>query len=106
MGGAAPAGAPLLVLRVVSMVMAGRLQNIPGGPPFWMAFDVSYRTLLFVAGLAVIGMVGLSLLELLVALIQAYVFTMLTCVFISTYQHGGHEHGHGEPETVHATHGH
>jgi predicted permease len=50
---AAAAGVALLVLRIVSVVMAGRLQQIPGGPPFWMTLDVSYRTLLFVAGLAV-----------------------------------------------------
>jgi len=52
---AAAAGVALLILRVVSIVMAGRLQDIPGGPPFWMTFDVSYRTLLFLAGLAVAG---------------------------------------------------
>ncbi len=52
---AAAAGVALLILRVVSVVVAGRLQNIPGGPPFWMTFGVSYRTLLFVAGLAVAG---------------------------------------------------
>jgi putative ABC transport system permease protein len=52
---AAAAGAALLILRVVSVVVAGRLQNIPGGPPFWMTFGVSYRTLLFVAGLALAG---------------------------------------------------
>jgi putative ABC transport system permease protein len=52
---AAAAGVALLILRVVSVVMAGRLQAIPGGPPFWMTLDVSYRTLLFVAGLAVTG---------------------------------------------------
>ena len=52
---AAAAGAALLLLRVVSVVVAGRLQNIPGGPPFWMTFGVSYRTLLFVAGLALAG---------------------------------------------------
>ena len=52
---AAAAGVALLILRVVSVVVAGRLQNIPGGPPFWMTFDISYRTLLFVAGLAVAG---------------------------------------------------
>jgi predicted permease len=51
----AAAAVALLVLRVVSIVAAGRLQNIPGGPPFWMTFGVSYRTLLFVAGLAVAG---------------------------------------------------
>ncbi len=47
------AGVALLILRVVSVVVATRLQQIPGGPPFWMMFDISYRTLLFVAGLAV-----------------------------------------------------
>ncbi len=52
---AAAAGGALLILRVVSVVVAGRLQQIPGGPPFWMTFSVSYRTLLFVAGLAVAG---------------------------------------------------
>ncbi len=52
---AAAAGVALLILRVVSVVVAGRLQNMPGGPPFWMTFDVSYRTLLFVAILALAG---------------------------------------------------
>jgi putative ABC transport system permease protein len=52
---AAAAGAALLILRVASVVMAGRLQAIPGGPPFWMTVDVSYRTLLFVAVLALAG---------------------------------------------------
>jgi putative ABC transport system permease protein len=52
---AAAAGVALLVLRVVSVVVAERLQNIPGGPPFWMTFGVSYRTLLFVAVLALAG---------------------------------------------------
>jgi predicted permease len=52
---AAAAGVALLLLRVVSVVVEGRLQNIPGGPPFWMTFGVSYRTLLFVAVLALAG---------------------------------------------------
>jgi predicted permease len=52
---AAAAGVALLVLRVVSVVVAGRLQTVPGGPPFWMTFFVSYRTLLFIAGLALVG---------------------------------------------------
>ena len=51
----AAAGVALLVLRVVSVVVAGRLQEIPGGPPFWLSFGVSFRTFLFVAGLAVVG---------------------------------------------------
>ena len=52
---AAAAAVALMLVRVVSIVAAGRLQEIPGGPPFWMTFGVSYRTLLFVAGLAVAG---------------------------------------------------
>ena len=52
---AAAGGAALMILRVASVVVAERLQNIPGGPPFWMTVDMSYRTLLFVAILAVAG---------------------------------------------------
>ena len=52
---AAAAGVAVLILRVVTVLMAGRLQSIPGGPPFWMTFGVSYRTFLFVAGLALAG---------------------------------------------------
>ncbi len=52
---AAAAGVALLILRVVLVVVAERLQNIPGGPPFWMTLDISYRTLFFVAALAVAG---------------------------------------------------
>jgi putative ABC transport system permease protein len=64
---AAAAGVALLILRVVSVVVAGRLQQIPGGPPFWMTFDISYRTLLFVAGLAVAGAVVSGLVPALQA---------------------------------------
>ncbi len=52
---AAAAVVALAILHIVSIVMADRLQSIPGGPPFWMTFGVSYRTLLFVVGLAVAG---------------------------------------------------
>jgi predicted permease len=52
---AAAAGVALLILRVVWSVVALRVRDIPGGPPFWLTFGISYRTLLFVAGLAVAG---------------------------------------------------
>jgi putative ABC transport system permease protein len=52
---AAAGAVALVVLRIVSMVVAGRLQNVPGGPPFWMTFDISYRTILFVGLLALAG---------------------------------------------------
>lgn len=51
----AAAAVAALVVHAFSVVVAGRLQNVSGGPPFWMTFGVSYRTLLFVAGLAVVG---------------------------------------------------
>ena len=59
---AAAAAVALVIVRIVSVVIEGRLQNIPGGPPFWMTFDTSYRTFLFVvvltiAGAAVAGLV-------------------------------------------------
>jgi predicted permease len=57
----------LLILHVVSIVMAGRLQDIPGGPPFWMSFDVSFRTILFVALLAVAGAIVSGLVPALQA---------------------------------------
>jgi putative ABC transport system permease protein len=52
---AAAGGTALLLLRVVSTVIAGHLQEIPGGPPFWITFGVSQRTVLFVAVLALAG---------------------------------------------------
>jgi predicted permease len=48
----AAAAVALLILRVVFNVAAGRLQDVAGGLPFWMTFGISYRTFLFVAGLA------------------------------------------------------
>ena len=52
---AAAAAVALLILRVVAVLVAGHLLNVPGGLPFWLTFGVSYRTLLFVAGLALAG---------------------------------------------------
>ncbi len=50
---------------------------------------------------SVLGMVALSLLELFVAFLQAYVFTFLTALFVGMAlehaEHAAHEsHGHGE----------
>jgi len=52
---AAAAGVALLIVRVVSVVAAERMQSMPGGPPFWMSFGVSYRTLIFAGILALAG---------------------------------------------------
>jgi F-type H+-transporting ATPase subunit a len=56
--------------------------------------------LTFVAGAFIPVMIGFSLfinvLELLVAFIQAYIFTMLTSVFVGIATAGHDDHGHDE----------
>jgi len=64
---AAAGGVAVLGLRVALVVAAERLQNVPGGPPFWMSFEVSARTLLFVAVLAGVAAVISGLIPALQA---------------------------------------
>ncbi|HWM93618.1 MAG TPA: F0F1 ATP synthase subunit A [Thermoanaerobaculia bacterium] len=49
---------------------------------------------------AVAGSVAITMLEIFVAFLQAFIFTFLTCLFIGqsiVFHHGDeHEHGHGE----------
>jgi len=56
--------------------------------------------------LSVAFTLGIMVLEFLVALIQAYVFTLLTAVFIGqaleSHSHHDHAHDHGAPHTDHA----
>jgi len=47
-----------------------------------------------VAGISILGAAGINFLELLVAFIQAYIFTFLTCLFLG--QLVVHEHDHEE----------
>jgi predicted permease len=51
----ASAAAALVVVRVVSVIVGERLQSMPGGPPFWMTFGVSAKTMAFVAALALVA---------------------------------------------------
>ncbi|MCX6640826.1 MAG: F0F1 ATP synthase subunit A [bacterium] len=44
----------------------------------------------FVAPVAILGAVAISMLELFVAVLQAYIFTMLSSLFIGSAIHGGH----------------
>jgi F-type H+-transporting ATPase subunit a len=48
----------------------------------------------------------LLLLGLLTSFVQAMVFTILTCVYLSLVTHPEHESGHGEEEPQPATHSH
>lgn len=55
----------------------------------FIADSASYGALWYaVTPLSIAGQVGLGLLELLVAVLQAYVFSLLTCVFIGASLHG------------------
>ncbi len=58
---------------------------------------------------SVLAGAALGLLETLVAFIQAYIFTFLTVMFISMFQHHDHDHDHGHDHDHahdHAHHGH
>ena len=59
----------------------------------------------------ILGAVAINMLEILVALIQAYIFTFLTCLFLGQLvvheheEHDEHEHGEHGHETAHASGG-
>lgn len=62
----------------------------------------------FITLTSVLGVVALSLLELFVAFLQAYVFVFLTALFVGMglahaehVAHEEHEHGHGHAEPAH-----
>jgi len=52
----------------------------------------------------VLGSVAINLLELFVALLQAFIFTMLTAVFIGQAVHAHGEHGEEHGTEGAATH--
>ncbi|MFG0282971.1 MAG: F0F1 ATP synthase subunit A [Phycisphaerales bacterium JB039] len=65
----------------------------------WGLIDKTQNTLVGVAGFTVIGVlagagaIGIFLLEIFVAFLQAFIFMFLTAVFTSLYEHHGeHEH--------------
>ncbi len=55
-----------------------------------------------VAVLPILGAAGINMLELLVAFIQAYIFTFLTCLFLGQLVVHEHEEHHDEAEHDHA----
>jgi F-type H+-transporting ATPase subunit a len=69
------------------------------------AFESSIGMGIFIAIPAVAGSVAITMLEIFVAFLQAFIFTFLTCLFIGqsiVFHHGDeHEHGHGEAAAHH-----
>ena len=51
---------------------------------------MNLESLSLLAPLAILGIVGVYGLEILVAIIQAYVFTILTCVYLKDALHPSH----------------
>ena len=52
----------------------------------------------FVVPIALAGSLAISLLEVFVAFLQAYIFTFLTILFMAGFLHHDDEHGHLTPE--------
>ena len=50
----------------------------------------AFAAVIWIAPLAILGIVGVYGLEILVAIIQAYVFTILTCVYLKDALHPSH----------------
>ncbi|WP_226782873.1 F0F1 ATP synthase subunit A [Oceaniglobus trochenteri] len=63
--------------------------NIMAGHAVLKVF-AGFAAVTAVAPIAIAGMVGVYALEVLVAFIQAYVFTILTCVYLKDALHPGH----------------
>ena len=71
---------------------------------FWIAQGFGILIKGPITLISVLGGLGIMLLELFVAFMQAFVFMFLTTVFIALMDHHDHEHGH-DHEHAHA-HGH
>ena len=63
--------------------------NIMAGHAVIKVF-AAFAAIAWIAPLAVLGIVGVYALEVMVCIIQAYVFTILTCVYLKDALHPGH----------------
>lgn len=64
--------------------------NVMAGHAVIEVFAVFVGMSLFIAPLALVGIVGMFAMDVLVAFIQAYVFTILTCVYLKDALHPAH----------------
>lgn len=86
----------VLAMRLFGTMMAGHLVIAAFIGLIFMALEVS-RGMAFGVELAVIlGGIVLTLLELFICFLQAFIFTFLTVLFISLVAHDHHEHEHAE----------
>jgi F-type H+-transporting ATPase subunit a len=64
--------------------------NVMAGHAVIEVFAVFVGVSLFIAPLAMVGIVAMFAMDVLVAFIQAYVFTILTCVYLKDALHPAH----------------
>ncbi len=63
--------------------------NVMAGHAVLKVF-AAFAAIVWVAPLSIVGIIAIYGLEVLVAVIQAYVFTMLTCVYLKDALHPAH----------------
>jgi F-type H+-transporting ATPase subunit a len=77
-----------LSVRLFANMLAGHITlKVFGGFVTMLLASGAWAAL---APLPLAGVVAISALELLVAVLQAYVFTILTCVYLNDAIHPGH----------------
>jgi F-type H+-transporting ATPase subunit a len=77
-----------LAVRLFANMLAGH--TVLGTLLFFIALPTSFGLGAFVAGASVVGSVALSMLELFVAFLQAYIFALLATFFIGMSVHQEH----------------
>ncbi|GMV96921.1 MAG: F0F1 ATP synthase subunit A [Phycisphaerae bacterium] len=85
-----------LSVRLFANMMAGHILLAVLLGFIGSAMSISLFTGFGVAVPVVLGSVAITLLELFVAFLQAFIFTFLSCVFIGQAVNPSHEEGHGE----------
>ncbi|MEM6473869.1 MAG: F0F1 ATP synthase subunit A [Planctomycetota bacterium] len=87
----------VLAMRLFGTMMAGHLVVAAIVGLVFSAASVSHLLGYGVGVAVVIGCTVLTLLELFICMLQAFIFTFLTVLFISTvaHHHGDHGEGHG-----------
>jgi len=95
-----------LTVRLFANMLAGHILLAVLLGFILSAFESSQALGFGIAVPAVLGSVAITMLEIFVAFLQAFIFTFLTCLFIGqsiVFHHGddhGDEHGHGHQEAA------
>jgi F-type H+-transporting ATPase subunit a len=79
-----------LMIRLVANMLAGHSLLAVFLMFILVAIDGNLKSLAYVGPLSVLGSVFVSLIELLVAALQAYIFTFLSAIFMGLYMEPAH----------------